>query len=144
MALRDKLREVVAIKDSPRRIATSFAVGIFIGMSPALGLHTALGIAAAWLFGLNKFATLIGVFITNPWTIIPIYSFSTWVGAKVLRVERIIPAVNWNDATLVTVMHNMKPLFWPFVCGTTLVGLFSAVLAYVIIYHAVERNKKSE
>ncbi|MCL4492392.1 MAG: DUF2062 domain-containing protein [Nitrospirae bacterium] len=141
MALRDKLREVISIKDSPGRVATSFAIGVFIGMSPVLGLHTALGLVVAWIFRLNKFVTMIGVFVTNPWTIIPIYTFSTWVGAKLLRVEKIIPAIDWNGASIVSIMRDMKPLFWPFVCGTILIGLISAVIGYIIIYHAVARKR---
>ena len=141
MALRDKLREVISIKDSPGRVATSFAIGVFIGMSPVLGLHTALGLVVAWIFRLNKFVTMIGVFVTNPWTIIPIYTFSTWVGAKLLRVEKIIPAIDWNGASIVSIMRDMKPLFWPFVCGTILIGLISAVIGYIIIYHAVMRKR---
>ena len=30
-------------------MATAFAIGVFIGMSPLLGLHTVLGLFAAWL-----------------------------------------------------------------------------------------------
>ena len=29
-------------------MATAFAVGVFIGMSPLLGIHTVLGLLAAW------------------------------------------------------------------------------------------------
>ncbi len=141
MALRDKLREVISIKDSPGRVATSFAIGVFIGMSPVLGLHTALGLVVAWIFRLNKFVTMIGVFVTNPWTIIPIYTFSTWIGTKLLGLNRIIPPINWNEMSLAYFLREMKPLLWPFVCGTILIGLISAVIGYIIIYHAVMRKR---
>ncbi|MDI6801347.1 MAG: DUF2062 domain-containing protein [Thermodesulfovibrionales bacterium] len=141
MALRDKLREVISINDSPKKIAISFAVGIFIGMSPILGLHTVLGIAAAWIFRLNKFVTIIGVYITNPWTIVPIYTFATWVGAKILGISRIMPNINWNDISLTYLLKEMKPLLLPFVFGTTLLGFFSAVAGYIIIYHAARSRK---
>ncbi len=141
MVLREKLREVLVIKDSPRRLATSFAIGVFIGMSPILGLHTALGLAVAWLFRLNKFVTMIGVFITNPWTIIPIYTFSTWIGVKLLGLNRMVPPINWAELSIASFLKDLKPFLWPFVFGTTLVGLLSAVIGYVIIYHAVVRNR---
>ena len=141
MALRDKLREVLRINDSPRKIAISFAIGVFIGMSPILGLHTVLGIAAAWLFRLNKFVTIIGVYITNPWTIVPIYTFATWVGARLLGIKKILPAINWHDIHWNSLLNEMELLLWPFVIGTTLVGLLSAIAGYVIIYHVVVRNR---
>lgn len=142
MGLRDKLREVVSIKDSPKKIAMSFAVGVFLGMSPLIGLHTVLGLAAAWIFRLNKFVTIIGVFITNPWTIVPIYTFSTWFGAKLLGIKKVIPDIDWNNISFSYLLKEMEHLLWPFVLGTTLVGVLSAVIGYVIIHHAVIRNRK--
>lgn len=141
MGLRDKLREVIRVKDSPGKIAISFAIGIFIGMSPLLGIHTVMGIIAAWLFKLNKFVTIIGVYITNPWTIVPIYTFATWLGAKLLGIDSIIPSINWNDIKLADIIKEMGTLLWPFVVGTTLLGLFSAIVSYIIVYQAVVRNR---
>ena len=65
-------------------IALAFSVGIFVGMSPLFGIHTILGLILAWIFSLNKFVTIVGVYITNPWTIVPIYTFATWFGGKLL------------------------------------------------------------
>jgi uncharacterized protein (DUF2062 family) len=53
-------------------------MGVFIGMSPLLGIHTVLGLFAASVLRLNRLITLVGVYVTNPWTIVPIYSFGTW------------------------------------------------------------------
>lgn len=141
MGLRDKLREVAGVKDSPKKIAVSFAVGIFFGMSPLLGLHTVLGLAAAWIFRLNKLVTIIGVYITNPWTIIPIYTFSTWFGAKLLGIKKVIPDINWHDISFSYMVKEMEHLLWPFVLGTTVMGFLSAVIGYVLIYHAVLKNR---
>lgn len=142
MALRDKLREVISLRDSPRRLALSFAVGVFIGMSPVLGLHTVLGVAAAWVFRLNKFVTIIGVYITNPWTIVPIYTFATWVGMQLLGGGILLPAINWNALSFAYLMKEMKPLLWPFVFGTTLVGILSSVIGYFVVYHAVVKGRE--
>ena len=142
MALRDKLSAIFSVKDSPKKIAISFAVGVFIGMSPILGLHTVLGIAAAWIFKLNKFVTIVGVYITNPWTIVPIYTFATWFGAKLLGIKKIIPVINWNDISPNYLLNEMKHLLLPFVFGTTLLGLLSAITGYIIIYQAVMRSRQ--
>lgn len=141
MGLRDKLREVVRVKDSPRKIAISFAIGVLIGMSPFLGIHTVMGIIVAWLFKLNKFVTIIGVYITNPWTIVPIYTFATWFGAKLLGIDSIIPSINWNDIKLADIIKELGTLLWPFVVGTTLLGFLSAIVGYIVVYHAVVRNR---
>jgi uncharacterized protein (DUF2062 family) len=142
LALRDKLSSIFSVKDSPQKIALSFSVGVFFGMSPFLGLHTILGIAAAWLFRLNKFVTIVGVYITNPWTIVPIYTFATWFGAKLLGIKQIIPAINYNDISLPYLIVTMKHLLLPFVVGTTFIGLLSALVGYLIIYQAIVRSRK--
>lgn len=142
MAFRDKLAAIFSVKDSPKKIAISFAVGVFIGMSPILGLHTVLGIAAAWIFRLNKFVTIIGVYITNPWTIVPIYTFATWFGAKLLGVNKIIPSIDWNNISFNYLLNEMSHLLLPFIFGTTLLGFLSAIAGYIIIYKAVTRSRQ--
>lgn len=135
--LRTKILGITSVNETPKKIAASFAIGIFIGMSPLLGLHTVLGIAAAWLFRLNKIITITGVYITNPWTIIPIYTFSTWFGAKLLGIKDIVPNINWNDMTPVYFINEMEPVLLPFVFGTTFFGILSAVIGYIIVYYAM-------
>jgi len=142
LALRDKLREVISTNDSPKKIAVSFAVGVFIGMSPLVGLHTALAIGAAWLFRTNKFVTIVAVYVSNPWTVVPIYTFSTWLGAKLLGFDKIIPPLKWHYLSCSYLFHEVSFLFWPFVFGSTLVALVSAALGYVVVYHAVVKQRK--
>jgi len=141
LALRDKLREVISTQDSPKKIATSFAAGIFIGMSPFLGLHTVLGIGAAWLFKMNKFVTIVGVYITNPWTIVPIYTFATWLGARLLGVDKIIPPLKWHAMSCSYRFNEVSFFLWPFVFGSTVVAFVSAIVGYIIVYHAVVQNR---
>lgn len=139
MAFRDRLREVIKLRESPHRIAIAFSTGVFIGMSPLLGFHTLLGVGAAWLFRLNTFAMIAGVYITNPWTIVPIYTFSTWVGAQCLGIKQIIPKIDWSQITLLDFLHTMKPILKPFIFGTLLVGSITAIITYVIIYSAAKK-----
>ncbi|RME67583.1 MAG: DUF2062 domain-containing protein [Nitrospirae bacterium] len=82
VAFIDRIRLIFTIKDSPRRLALSFSTGLFIGISPLLGLHTILSIIVASVFKLNKLVTLMGTYVTNPWSLIPIYAFCTWIGIK--------------------------------------------------------------
>lgn len=140
MAIREKLRLILSIKESPVRLSLSFAIGVFIGMSPFLGIHTILGIICAYLFRLNKFVTIIGVYITNPWTIIPIYTFSTFVGARLMGMDKILPSVNWKDITLSRLISELGPLLKPFIVGTLFIGLLSSVISYIILYHLIRKR----
>jgi uncharacterized protein len=122
-------------------MATAFAVGVFIGMSPLLGLHTVLGLFAAWLFRLNRVITLVGVFVTNPWTIVPIYSFGTWTGAKIIGMHKVIPVIDWTEITFLGFLKEFRPVVLPFIIGSTALGIVSAVASYFIIYSAVKKYR---
>ncbi len=120
----------------------AFAIGVFIGMSPLLGIHTRLGIGVAWIFGLNRIVTVVGVFVTNPWTIVPIYSFGTWIGVKVMRIDRVLPAIDWTGVTFFELMLKFKPLVLPFVAGTVILGSVSAVISYFLVYLVVSHARR--
>jgi hypothetical protein len=141
LQFRDKLRQILSVKESPRKIALAFALGVFIGMSPLLGIHTILGIVTAWIFRLNKFVTIVGVFVTNPWTIVPIYTFGTWVGAKLLGIDRLIPDIDWAHLTVKELLHSFGPLLLPFIVGSTLLGVVSAGLSYFLVYRMVNKSR---
>jgi len=110
-------------------------------MSPLLGLHTVLGLIAAWLFRLNRLITIVGVYVTNPWTIVPIYSFGTWFGAKIIGMDNIVPVIDWSHITLVGFIKEFRPLLLPFLVGNTVIGIVSAVLSYIIIYKAAKNYR---
>jgi uncharacterized protein len=143
LALRDKLRQVIGVKDSPRKIALSFGIGVFVGMSPLLGFHTLLGILVAWVFRLNKFVTIVGVYVTNPWTIVPIYTFSTWIGARLLGLDHILPEINWHSIGVTELIRDLEPILRPFIAGSVFLGAVCAVMGYVVIYYAVIKQRKS-
>lgn len=128
------------MKDTPHRISIAFALGIFIGMSPLFGVHTLLGLAVAYVFRLNRLVTIVGVYITNPWTIIPIYTFSTWVGAKCLGINRIFPDIDWSTITFSTLIKDLGPLLMPFIVGTVIIGVLSSIGSYIIIYRLLKRR----
>ena len=133
------VKGILTVKDTPHRIAVTFAAGVFIGMSPLLGAHILLGFAAAWAFRLNKFIILTGVHVTNPWSMVPIYTFSTWVGMKLLGINMVVPEVDWRADGIFGALKDLKYLLMPFVVGSIIVGLVSAVLGYVIVKRMAER-----
>ena len=67
-SFRSLLKEVLHLRESPQRTALAFAIGVFIGFSPAYGLHTVMVLFCTWAFGLNFLALMVGAFLNNPWT----------------------------------------------------------------------------
>ena len=82
--LRDLVKRLLHIEDTPEHTALAYSVGVLLGFSPFLGFHTIGGVAIAFLFRLNRVAVLVGVWMNLPWWIVPYYTIATWVGMKVI------------------------------------------------------------
>ena len=78
--IKNLVKKLLHIEDTPERTALAYSIGIFLGFSPFVGLHTLVGLAVAFLFGLNRVAILLGVWTNTPWWIVPFYVIATWVG----------------------------------------------------------------
>ena len=79
-------------------------------MSPLLGFHTILGIAAAWIFGLNRIVTITGVFVTNSRGLSSLsITFSAYIGAKCLGIKQALPKIDWAHITFSNFVHELKP-----------------------------------
>ncbi len=142
MSIKDNIRYILTVKGSPKSIATAFAIGVFIGMSPFLGLHTIMALVVANILGLNRMVTLAGAYLTNPWTIVPIYSFCTWFGVKITGYGDMVPEINFHEITIFNIVNVLKSLVVPFFVGTTVVGLFAAGVSYFAVQSAISRLRK--
>ena len=81
--MKDLIKRLLHIEDTPERTALAYSIGVFLGFSPFLVLHTLAGLAIAFLFRLNRVAILLGIWSNTPWWIVPYYMIATWVGMRV-------------------------------------------------------------
>jgi uncharacterized protein (DUF2062 family) len=110
MVFREKFNTILKVKDTPHRIAIAFAMGVFIGISPFLGLHYVGAFFLAWLFSLNRLVAIVGVSVNNPWTIVPISSFCVWLGAKLIGIKQVLPEVDWKNITLINIVSRLADI----------------------------------
>ena len=85
--IRSWLEQLLHTHDTPHRTALAYALGVFLGFSPVLGLHTVMGLALAFIFGLNRVAVVLGVYSNLPWLLPAYYTLATVAGAAILRVD---------------------------------------------------------
>jgi uncharacterized protein len=146
------LDALLHIDDTPERTAAAFALGVFFGFSPFLGLHTVLGILFAFLLSLNRVAVLLGVYSNLPWVIAPYYAFVTAAGTKITG-DRVPPAFQVEFGALFdhSVFHLefwerlitlLKPLLWPYAVGSTVGALLLAALAYPLALAFVTSRRR--
>lgn len=131
------------VEDTPHRIALAFGIGVFIAFFPIWGVHTAMALGIAFLFRLSRAATLIGAYLNNPWTMAPMYTAGTLLGCGILGVSpHGLAGIEWRYSSLRGVLlEALKPYLWPFVLGNTLLGVVSAVVAYVVLRELLERRR---
>ena len=140
------------VNDTPERTAGAFALGVFLGFSPFLGLHTIVGIALAFILSLNRVAVLLGVYSNLPWIMAPYYAFTTMAGAAILRTnprpdlqERLTETFQLSIRTPEfwhQVAHLLRPLLWPYTIGSTLGAALLAAIAYRVALEFVVRRRR--
>jgi uncharacterized protein (DUF2062 family) len=78
--MKNLFKKLFHIEDTPERTALAYSIGIFLGFSPFVGVHTLAALVIAFLFKLNRIAILLGVWSNTPWWIVPYYTIATWFG----------------------------------------------------------------
>jgi len=139
-------KKLLALEDTPERIARAFALGVFLAFSPLIGLHILLGIGLAFLCGLNRFALLLGTFINNPLTLIPIYVAGTYLGGLLIGFP---PGPALSSAELQSFFsghfwgqiaghwHVLKPL----VLGSFVLSVFTSALSYFAALTVIRQRR---
>jgi uncharacterized protein (DUF2062 family) len=144
--VRKAVRHILALDDSPERIALAFAIGIFLAFSPLLGLHTFLGLTIAFLLRLNRPAVLMGVFVNNPWTLVPIYTLGSYVGGWLVGFPATdgLPHFTWGQLMRGSYWVEMaghwrvlKPMF----LGSTILALLAAAISYPLAVFLIAKGR---
>ncbi len=140
--LKQKAKEILSLDSHPGHIAAGFSVGVFISFTPPIpGLHTALAVAVAFIFRLNKLTCLAGSWVNSPITVIPSLIFCYKLGALILGCHSTalrLRGLDWPHVRGLLI-HHAKPLL----LGCSIVGFVAAVIAYFACYGLVVffRNK---
>ena len=142
--IRDRIRSLLHLHDSPNKLASAFALGVFIAFTPTIGLHAISCLFFAWVFRLSKIVVLTGAFINNPWTMVPMYGFCLWFGIKITGSNIAAPHITWTELTISNAYIILKPYLWPFVAGTLVAGVVASVIAYGVIYWAILQHRKTD
>ena len=133
----------IRIRGAPREVALGFALGIFVGMTPTVGVQTPIAIFLAALFKWSKLASAIGVWISNPLTVPFIYGVTYITGAKLLNLE---PVVNMSLSptwsTLKAMLQKAPQAFGAMTVGGILLGIPLAIFSYYLSYAAVDKYQK--
>jgi uncharacterized protein len=148
--MRRWLDQLLHTHDTPQRTAAAYALGVFFGFSPFLGLHTVLGLVFAFALNLNRVAVLLGVYSNLPWILPAYYTLTTVLGAAILRVQvppgllRNLSAAladgSWTDFRLLA--GELAPLAWAYLLGSTLGAVILAGIAFRVAFAMMVAHRK--
>jgi hypothetical protein len=136
-------KRFIRIRGNPREVALGFALGIFVGMTPTMGVQTPIAIFFAALCGWSKLSAAIGVWISNPLTAPVIYGVTYITGAKMMHLAPVFKlplSPTWS--TLKAMLMKAPQALGAMTVGGIVIGLPLAVLAYYLSYGAVEKYQK--
>lgn len=123
-----------------RRVALGVAVGLAVGVIP-LPTQMLLAAVAAIACRANVAAAVAATWLTNPFTLVPIWGLAIFLGRLALNVHGPIDApqtlaLDWGSpASWWPALGNwVDQLGTPLLVGLPLAGLLLGALAYVIVY----------
>ena len=138
--------KMLALEDSSEKLAMAFALGVFFTLTPLVGLHTLLAVGFAFVFGLNRVAVVMGLLLNNPWTLVPYYAFSTYLGGHLIGFpgELAFPEFRfsglWDAGFWVRIAHQWRVLM-PMALGSTILAILIGGVSYPIALHAIRRGR---
>ena len=105
------------LPDSPEKIGRGMAAGVFISFTPLYGLHFIGGLVIAKLIRGNLIASLIGTFINNFVTLVPISAMAMalgyWALGKELDTHLVRELGHYFSEAGRDLWHNFWAIFTP-------------------------------
>jgi uncharacterized protein (DUF2062 family) len=113
-----------------RSVPGAFSVGLFVAFLPT-PFQMAISAALAILFRVNLPISVALVWLTNPFTMTPVFYFCYKLGAWLLG--RPVHRIDISEPSLTWLLMEMKTIGAPFLLGSLVTGTVAAILGNVFI-----------
>lgn len=135
------------LDESAHSIALGTAIGVFLAMTPTIGIQMLLTVLVTSTFRANRIAGVPMAWITNPATIVPIYSLNYGIGRAIVggpglaefqRQAHDLMRIRsdwfeWVGGWWHLMIDTAAPLW----TGSIIVGLVSGAVAYAVMYYLI-------
>jgi uncharacterized protein (DUF2062 family) len=142
-SLTEKIKK---LHGDPHYVAFGMAIGVFVAITPTIPFHTVLAIALAVVLKASKPAAIIGVWVSNPFTVVFLYFACYKTGHLVfddssnaleairILLEHLESGIEFSEKmTYFTVFIQTRiKTFMIMNFGGLLLGLPSGIVAYFI------------
>jgi len=153
-----KIRQnVLYARTPPKKTAISLALGVALAFGPLPGLHLISAFMLTRFFRLNGLVMVTGVFVHNPWTMLPIHALGLVLGDLLIyghlaSIEsfQLFP---WQEIGFFTLF---KASFWQsngeifliilpsFLLGSCITALITGAFTYQVTWRYLSRSHPFE
>lgn len=144
--LKETAHKILHLNLESWKIALSIGLGIFIGISVPMGLHTLVAIPLALLFECNLVLTATATLVANPVTIVPLYYVSFKIGS-------FLTGLNIQENQFYTILNsptldNLKQLgsntLLLFFSGAVTQGIILGLITYFISLFTINYYRRQK
>jgi len=123
--------KLILERESPARIARGVAIGVFMSVSPLLGIHTVIIIILSYLLKGSKTAGILGSFLCNPITLPLILFIDYEVGIFICKIFSLdYSQMLLSDFKEFDLIDEGMEIFVPAMIGSLFVGILLALPSY--------------
>ncbi|MCA9074383.1 MAG: DUF2062 domain-containing protein [Planctomycetaceae bacterium] len=145
------LRALLMLDGTSHQIALGAAIGMFIALTPTVGVQMVLVMLIAMLtrrlFRFNKVAALIAVYISNPLTVVPIYWFNYTIGTiyfpSTITKEEFAKLFEYDGLSewWASMTRLFVDLGVPLLTGSFVVATMAGLITYPLLLRLLRRMK---
>ena len=145
-------RQILQLEDTNHSIAMGAAVGMFVGLTPTVGVQMIIVMIIAmltgWFFRFNRVAALIATYISNPVTMLPIYWGCYKVGTLFLPAtvdqQQFAEILHYESFSqwCQTMLNLLIEVGWPLILGSLIIAPIGAVITYPCVHYLLNNFQR--
>lgn len=139
--LQKYLAEIRQLEGDPNYVARGMAIGVFIGMTPTIPLHTVLAITLAFIFRGSKPAAVIGVWVANPLTIPLFYIASYQIGTFLFKISTPFNPAHISIHQLIELGFEITIAM---IIGGMVLGIPFGIISYCVTWKIIKSIRSSK
>ncbi len=128
------------IKTTPHSLALGLSIGVLVGFLPTLPIQSIWAVGLAFLVGGSKLAAMLGTWVANPITFVPMIVLNAEIG------DLLLPGLHVSDSISTITMHNVFSLGVDFLIavftGGLALGIPAGFFTYIFTFRAARIAKK--
>lgn len=129
--MRSVTKKLKAIKADPRKISTGYALGVFLGTTPFIGLKVFIALLITSLFKWSKISAVVGVYHINIITAPLFYGLSFVVGKSILGTDLMFAyPEQLSFSAIMSLFYANPSVFWSLMLGGLILGIPMSAGAY--------------